>query len=254
MAQLRLKSRKPLRLLLKNSARLGHPLILIPVLANPREHWMETMAWLVTNITIHKITDNYMTDKEWAKEDLLDILVEIWEESAPKLDERGWLEVFPECKPMLIRETKKHIKELAGKMQEIIVETRAVKGKHFSDEFWREKILANLAAHHASIEKKWKAEKFLLNTLLGREKEGAIGPDEIARAKAVPLTNFITDYKSKGGRLWALCPFHSEKSPSFCIDKNNRYHCFGCNEDGDVIEFIQKKNNIEFLDAVKELI
>ena len=51
------------------------------------------------------------------------------------------------------------------------------------------------------------------------------------------------------------CPFHKEKSPSFSItDKGNGafYKCFGCQEGGNIINFIQKVENVNFVEALKK--
>lgn len=58
----------------------------------------------------------------------------------------------------------------------------------------------------------------------------------------------------KGRNFWANCPFHHERTPSFCInDTDQFYHCFGCGESGDVITFIMKMESLDFIDAVKLL-
>jgi len=60
--------------------------------------------------------------------------------------------------------------------------------------------------------------------------------------------------EQKGRRFWACCPFHNEKTPSFSINNDDGiYHCFGCKESGDVISFVQKMENVDFMDAVKIL-
>ncbi len=60
--------------------------------------------------------------------------------------------------------------------------------------------------------------------------------------------------EQKGRRFWACCPFHNEKTPSFSINNDDGiYHCFGCKESGDVIKFVQKMENVDFMDAVKIL-
>lgn len=58
----------------------------------------------------------------------------------------------------------------------------------------------------------------------------------------------------KGQNYWGCCPFHNEKTPSFSVNEEKGfYHCFGCGEHGDIISFTMKTNNIDFVDALKEL-
>lgn len=58
----------------------------------------------------------------------------------------------------------------------------------------------------------------------------------------------------KGSRMWACCPFHHEKTPSFCVDESRQsYHCFGCQVGGDAISFVMAMENVEFKDAVRML-
>jgi DNA primase catalytic core len=60
--------------------------------------------------------------------------------------------------------------------------------------------------------------------------------------------------KKKGANFVGLCPFHTEKTPSFTVNpKTNLYHCFGCNAGGDVIGFVCKKEGIGFREAVEKL-
>lgn len=60
--------------------------------------------------------------------------------------------------------------------------------------------------------------------------------------------------KRSGRNFSGLCPFHNEKSPSFSVSQDKQiYKCFGCGESGNVITFIMKKRNMQFVDAVKYL-
>lgn len=67
------------------------------------------------------------------------------------------------------------------------------------------------------------------------------------------LSKYIS-LKRMGNNYWACCPFHNEKTPSFCIKEDGQfYHCFGCGESGDVIKFVQKYENVDFVTAVSML-
>lgn len=58
----------------------------------------------------------------------------------------------------------------------------------------------------------------------------------------------------RGSSLVGLCPFHSERTPSFSVSPDkNLYHCFGCNRGGDAIGFVMEKENIPFHEAVEKI-
>lgn len=60
--------------------------------------------------------------------------------------------------------------------------------------------------------------------------------------------------QKKGGRYFGCCPFHNEKTPSFCVNQQSGYyHCFGCGASGDVVKFIMEIESMSFIDAVKYL-
>ena len=71
------------------------------------------------------------------------------------------------------------------------------------------------------------------------------------------IVDVISQYiqvKAAGSSYKALCPFHNEKTPSFIINKEKQfYKCFGCGEGGDVINFIMKMENLDFIESVKLL-
>ncbi|MCI5450011.1 MAG: DNA primase [Coriobacteriaceae bacterium] len=71
------------------------------------------------------------------------------------------------------------------------------------------------------------------------------------------ITDIVSSYvnlKRRGKNMVGLCPFHNEKSPSFNIyPENGSFYCFGCGAGGDVITFIRKIENLDYIEAVKFL-
>ena len=56
----------------------------------------------------------------------------------------------------------------------------------------------------------------------------------------------------RGGKYWACCPFHSEKTASFSVTpEKGFFYCFGCHEGGNVFKFISKIENVSYFEAVK---
>lgn len=86
----------------------------------------------------------------------------------------------------------------------------------------------------------------------------AINADVIAdirrRAGILEVVSEFVVLKRAGKDYKGLCPFHSEKSPSFFVNpEKGIFKCFGCGEGGDAFTFMQKIRRTDFLDAVKEL-
>lgn len=74
------------------------------------------------------------------------------------------------------------------------------------------------------------------------------------RVDIVELINSYVTLKKSGSNYLGLCPFHSEKTPSFSVSEQNQfYHCFGCGAGGDIFEFIMKRENLNFQESVKFL-
>ncbi len=70
----------------------------------------------------------------------------------------------------------------------------------------------------------------------------------------VDIINMYTPLKRNGNRYIGLCPFHSEKTPSFNVSEEKQmYHCFGCGAGGTVIQFMMHSENYDFTEAVKFL-
>ncbi len=67
------------------------------------------------------------------------------------------------------------------------------------------------------------------------------------------ISGYVT-LKRAGSNLVGLCPFHSEKSPSFTVFTGSKsFYCFGCGAGGDVIGFVMRTENLEYTDALRYL-
>lgn len=60
--------------------------------------------------------------------------------------------------------------------------------------------------------------------------------------------------RQRGKDFWCCCPFHQEKTPSCKVDSvSQTWHCFGCGEGGDIISYVRKLDDVDFVDAVRFL-
>ncbi|MFD3455161.1 DNA primase [Streptomyces sp. NPDC058691] len=88
---------------------------------------------------------------------------------------------------------------------------------------------------------------------------GRIRDEDVKAVRdAVPIDAVVSEYlqlrNAGGGNLKGLCPFHDEKSPSFHVSPGKGlYHCFGCQEGGDTLDFVMKVDHLSFSEAVERL-
>lgn len=74
------------------------------------------------------------------------------------------------------------------------------------------------------------------------------------RADIVDVVSTFVPLRKRGSNYIGLCPFHSEKTPSFSVSAEKRiFYCFGCRETGSVIDFVMKKEGLDFVEAVRSL-
>jgi DNA primase len=74
------------------------------------------------------------------------------------------------------------------------------------------------------------------------------------RAEIEEVVGDYVPLKKKGQNLWACCPFHDEKTPSFSVAPNKGiYKCFGCGKAGDSIQFIMDLEGLNFPEAIRQL-
>ena len=65
------------------------------------------------------------------------------------------------------------------------------------------------------------------------------------------VSGYVRLSKRSGANMFGLCPFHSEKTPSFSVSPDKQiYHCFGCGKGGGVISFIMEIENLSYPEAI----
>jgi DNA primase len=79
--------------------------------------------------------------------------------------------------------------------------------------------------------------------------------DQVRQASSiVEIASQYTALKRRGRKWVGLCPFHSEKTPSFTVDEDKQlYHCFGCGAGGDIFSLLMERENLTFPEALKSL-
>ncbi len=76
----------------------------------------------------------------------------------------------------------------------------------------------------------------------------------VQRNDMVDVASGYVQLRRRGRTYTGLCPLHSEKTPSFVVyPETQSFYCFGCGAGGDVITFIKKINNVDYVEAVKTL-
>ena len=81
--------------------------------------------------------------------------------------------------------------------------------------------------------------------------------DQIKRSVSITdvVQSYGVDLKSAGNHYKALCPFHTEKTPSFFVKPDSEsFACYGCNTFGDIFTFVQSMDNVSFVEAMNLLI
>jgi DNA primase len=76
----------------------------------------------------------------------------------------------------------------------------------------------------------------------------------LLRADIVDVISDYVQLKKGGANYKGLCPFHSEKTPSFTVSAAKRlYYCFGCQASGNILGFLMRYENLSFPEAVRHL-
>jgi DNA primase len=92
------------------------------------------------------------------------------------------------------------------------------------------------------------------SAVAGRIRDESIAEVRQATDVVALVGEYVTLRPGGGTRMKGLCPFHQEKTPSFTVDSSRQlFHCFGCSQGGDAIDFLMKQETLSFTEAVERL-
>lgn len=176
-------------------------------------------------------------------------------------------DVLREVIPTKIKQITTRMKQLEADREKILKRVSAPKDKWFIEllananfinqrfeyaEKGKKKVLEYLCEYESL--KKWLRYWLRAWDTITDKPKPAKDSLNIERAREFPIEElYIGNLRQFGGRFCGLCPFHEERTPSFFIFKDNRYHCFACQEHGDPIDYVMKTKNYDFQTAVRSL-
>lgn len=195
---------------------------------------------------------------KYPKENEWEWIVDIERENEFKMMPANELiETFPEALTIIKRNLKQKKDELKEKEPEFLrslddaLEIGAILGMDNAYPEWAAGFFYNRPI--GKIENHIRRLERLHDLFVWKDKprsEGTITAADIERAKQFPIIDLIQINRSG----FIPCPFHNENTPSCKIFKDNKFRCFGCGANGDVIDYICKTENLEFLDAVRRIL
>ena len=196
----------------------------------------------------------------------MDKMEQHWKASTKKNTARELLEIFPEARRVLTTQLKKSIQENKKLIDSLYQKERELTNRMYehtppADRWYTETLITHFFTNQrVKLEKLLRQQAFFLSSLSSPQqdtKNNHITDQDIAHAKEIPIeTLYGEQLQKQGSRLVGPCQFHQENHGSFTIfSKQNTWYCFGqCADGGDSISFIQKRDNVDFIAAVKKLL
>jgi CHC2 zinc finger len=144
-----------------------------------------------------------------------------------------------------------------GEIKSALVQLYRTETNDFTRWFGERIIKLQLLPGIRECDKHIKRLRRLLSFLTPPTASGHKWEREIEKARQFSIYEIASEHlilKGYGEKFQALCPFHEEKHTSFYIyPKTNTFHCFGCQENGDIIKLTMHLNDATFQEAVKML-
>lgn len=181
-----------------------------------------------------------------------------WKESQPRYTDAAYLQIFPGVKRLIPAKLKELYLEETRLIKAVKNKVRRIKKEAVSDlDGWlcREWLKLNEVGELLGIRGQTQRFERLRAISQGKKPKDLSGTIQKALQVSIldiaPLT-----FKKAGKDFVALCPFHSEKNPSFYVfhkDGREWFYCFGCQASGDVVDFVQHYRGCSFKDVLREL-
>lgn len=209
-----------------------------------------------------------ISDEEFAEFEYLLKEEQAWKDSQKNYSFRELMQIFPEAITAARRGLKARLKTYKEKLRKVGDYEQDYYDNVISQAPWqeREALQEQSNKDFEEVRKKWtsKIKTIMFNLSHLDELQGKIQPkkmggateEEIARAKEISILNFYDGKLQKhGDKAVGICPFHNERTGSFHVYlSQNTWWCYGCQAGGSVVDFIMRMHNIDFLQAVKQLI
>lgn len=181
-------------------------------------------------------------------------------ETGVKLSEAEWLEAFAPESHDIVKQLYKELTVKRNKLVNEINKTHAAIEDESDNEDYRYywKAVANIKHDYdeqlKDIDTKLARQRRYLRIINGVA-DGEVNSVTIQAAKEVPIESiFDQQFRQSGNKLFGLCPFHQEKTGSFCLYKNtNRCYCFGCGAKYNVIDAYIALHKCSFNEAILTL-
>jgi len=178
----------------------------------------------------------------------------------PKLTDRELLEIFPEAKeiiPEKIKEWEIELDENTKRIKDCLAFIYGQRVDEFSTWFFEQ--VASLFLMPPILEANGHILRLKRLLSIASPSGGKLErwQEKLEIARRYPISEIARsnlDLRQSGKNFIALCPFHAEKHASFYIyPETNTFHCFGCQENGDVIKLTMHLHGADFQGAVQML-
>ena len=179
-----------------------------------------------------------------------------WKQALPKHTPEEWLRIFPEVKEIIPEKLAEAKKEQA-KLEDYITRYLEMINSDPSSlsRFWMAELM-KLDQGKKLVEFDQRIAELRRYIYPKPTFENGYQDYDIEQARGVPVDQLVGGtIRQSGNRVFAFCPFHQEKTPSFCIYEENSWYCFGCGVSGaNAIDFVMKRDKKDFKEAVFHLI